>query len=454
MPTTAGGFFIKLRGMSLVETFRRHIVTLALPPGRALVAVSGGPDSVALLDLLHRSRDLHGLDLVVAHADHGIHPESSRVAEQVSRLAATYGLPIEIGRLALGRETGETAARACRYAWLEEVRARLGARIILTAHHADDQVETVLMRVLAGSGPAGLAGMASMNGPLVRPLLSIPRAELVRHLEESGLHWWLDPANSDQRHLRSWIRTELLPAVRRRLPAVDANLERVARQAARDRAAWDSVLDELPGLDLTSETDGISVAASSLGGYDSPLAQAVILAAARRAGCQLGPARIGRVLELLKGVSSGARVPLGGVWTAELAFGRLRIWREEGGTGRASWLLEGQHGEGVWGRWVFRWQPAIAPDQQSRAGMSAWFSFDSLTVRAWAPGEKLKPLGAPGRRLIVRCFQDVRVPRSRRAAWPVLARNQEIVWIPGVCRSDALLPLKGTEALRVDAEYA
>ena len=86
--------------------------------------------------------------------------------------------------------------------------------------------------------------------------------------------------------------------------------------------------------------------------------------------------------------------------------------------------------------------------------MSAWFSSDPLTVRAWSAGEKLKPLGGTGRRLVVRCFQEVRVPRSRRVSWPVLAQNQEIIWIPGVCRSDALLPARGTEALRVDAEYA
>jgi tRNA(Ile)-lysidine synthetase-like protein len=95
-----------------------------------------------------------------------------------------------------------------------------------------------------------------------------------------------------------------------------------------------------------------------------------------------------------------------------------------------------------------------APERQDRAGLSAWFTPDPLLVRAWLPGERLKPLGGAGRRLIVRCFQEVRVPRSRRQSWPVLARNDDIIWIPGVCRSDALLPVGGTEALRIDAEYA
>jgi tRNA(Ile)-lysidine synthase len=86
--------------------------------------------------------------------------------------------------------------------------------------------------------------------------------------------------------------------------------------------------------------------------------------------------------------------------------------------------------------------------------MTAWFTFDPLTVRAWAAGERLKPLGGTGRRLVVRCFQEMRVPRSRRESWPVLAQNQEIIWIPGVCRSNLQLPSHGSEALRVDAEYA
>ncbi|MEO8090318.1 MAG: tRNA lysidine(34) synthetase TilS [Gemmatimonadales bacterium] len=426
---------------------------LALPPGRAIVAVSGGPDSVALLDLLVRSRDVHGLELVVAHLDHGIHSESSRVAEQVGALAELYQLQVHIGRLALGPAAGETEARAERYAWLETLRARLGAGVIFTAHHADDQVETVLMRVLGGSGPAGLAGMASVRGEVVRPLLSVPRTDLLRHLEETGLQSWQDPANSDPRHLRSWLRHQVLPMLRHRLPDVDSKLQRISSQAGRDRAAWDSVLDALPDLDFAAESDAISVAATSLGGYDSPLAQAVILAAARRAGCQLGPSRVGRVLTLVKSGESGSRVPLGAGWTAELAFGRLRIGRNGPPSKRSAWVLEGQSGQGSWGGWSLRWAADTVPARQDRTGMSAWFTLDPLTVRGWSPGEKLRPLGGSGRRLVVRCFQEVRVPRSRRVSWPVLAQDQEIIWIPGVCRSDALVPARGTEALRVDAEH-
>src|SRR4051812_19347130 len=327
--------------MFLRDRFGAHIRHLDLPAGRTLVAVSGGPDSVALLDLLVQTRDIHRLELIVGHVDHGIHPHSGRVAEQVRGLAHSCGIPMEIGCLNLGSFAGETEARAGRYAWLEATRHRLGARLILTAHHADDQVETVLMRFLAGSGPAGLAGMAPVGGTLVRPLLPFRRVELTGYIRERGLEVWLDPANSDPRHLRSWIRTELLPQLRARLPDVEAHLRRGAGHAATDRAAWDALLEMLPGLDLQVESGAISVAAPVLAGYDSTLAQAVVRAAARRMGCRLGPSRMGRVFDLLKTGGSGARVPLGDRWTAELSFGRLRLAADEPTLVSEPWALEG-----------------------------------------------------------------------------------------------------------------
>ena len=310
------------------------------------------------------------------------------------------------------------------------------------------------MRFLAGSGPVGLAGMAPIHGRVVRPLLPFSRADLIRYLQEAALGAWTDPANSDPRHLRSWIRTDLLPAIRHRVPAIGENLLRTGRQAGRDRAAWDALLDVLPGLELTVEPGGISVAAPSLGGYDSPLAHALILAIARRAGCQLGPARLRRVVRLLQVGTSGTRAPLGGDWIAELAFGRLRLCRKSCSVVPPPLTLEGQSGEARWGPWRFRWAAAVTPEHQERTGLTAWFFSDSLLVRAWSAGEKLKPLGGTGRRLVVRCFQEVHVPRSLREYWPVVAQHQEIIWIPGVCRSDVQLPSRGSEAVRVDAEYA
>ena len=148
---------------------------------RVLVAVSGGPDSLALLHLMHATGAHHRLDLVVAHADHGIHPDSRAVADRVVAAASDLALPVAVGRLGLGAGTSETRARAARHAWLEQVRRQEGADAVVLAHHQDDQLETILLRVLAGSGPAGLAGMAARHGRRVRPLLGFQKHG-ARHL--------------------------------------------------------------------------------------------------------------------------------------------------------------------------------------------------------------------------------------------------------------------------------
>jgi tRNA(Ile)-lysidine synthase len=440
--------------MDLLTEFRAHLASLPLPQGRALVAVSGGPDSVALLDLLHRTSETHRLELAVAHVDHGIHPSSSAVASRVAALAAAMGLACHTETLALGSGAGETAAREARYAALFRLAARENAACVFTAHQADDQVETVLMRVIGGSGPAGLAGMAAATGCVIRPLLPFRRAALAGYVRERGLPAWDDPANGDPVHLRSWLRSEVLPLLRRRLPQVERRLHRVGAQAARDRRAWDQVLEALPGLDPTAEREGISVAATPLRAYDSALAEAVLLAAARRAGCTLGPTRARRVLRLVREGGSGQEVPLGQGWRAEVAFDRLRLVKAKAPQPGAPLLLDGREGEGAWSGWRIRWRPDIAPARQERDGLTAWFLPRPLTVRSWAPGDRVRPLAGAGRRLVVRCFQDARVPRRSRESWPVLAEHESVVWIPGVCRSDALLPSPGAEALRVDAEHA
>ncbi len=439
--------------MDLPARFHAHLSSLTLPAGPALVAVSGGLDSVVLLDLLHRTVG-DTLELIVAHADHGIHTDSATVAARVAALASGLGLRCEVARLELGPGAGETTAREARYAWLFGLRDRLGAAVVLTGHHADDQAETVLMRALEGSGPAGLSGMRTVSGALVRPLLRFRRLELARYARERNLPVWVDPANSDNTHLRSWLRCELLPIIRRRLPQVDDRLRRLGSQAARQRTALDSVLDLLPDLDPRTEPRGISVAAAPLAAYDSPLAQTLIIATARRAGFPMGPGRAARARDLAVSGESGREVPLGRGWRAELSFGRLRIVREGDGPPSGVVALAGQRGEAVWGEWRITWRPGTAPDRQDRSSRTAWFTGDGLVVRSWVPGEKVRPLAGAGRRLVVRCFQEARVPRRSRAQWPVLAASEMVVWIPGVCRSDALLPPAGAEALRVDVEHA
>ncbi len=439
---------------ALAERLRAHLLDSGLfdEPGLALLAVSGGPDSVAMLDLLAVLAPAFRLDLCVAHADHGIHPGSGAVAEGVADLARErFGVDVEVGRLGLGGGTGETRARRERYRFLRRVQVARGARYLVTAHHADDQAETVLLRLLRGSAPAGLAGIPA-RGPrgLVRPLLTMRHGELVQHAEEAGLPVWNDPANADARHTRSWLRSQVLPVLQERLGpgAVGALLE-VAHHARREVAAWDAALDVVPGLDPRRTEGGVSVARAGLRGYDDALAGRLVRALARRAGVALGPARAERVARFARTAASGRVLELGDTLVAETSFDRLLIARRR--PAPVARALDEAGGELVFGAWRLRWTMAPAPERLERAGWTTWLTPGALELRPPHRGERLAPLGGTGRRTLARLLMEARVPRVERVRYPVVARGSEVLWLPGVCRSGAAIPEPGTLAVRVDA---
>ncbi len=422
----------------------RVLEALRPTPGPWLVAVSGGPDSIALLHLLATVAPDHGMQPVVGHVDHGIHPDSASVAALVERHAVRLGLPYRAAQLALGAGTTETAARARRYEALERLRRESGAHGIITAHHAGDQGETVLMRVLRGSGPAGLAGMSQQRG-LVRPLLQVPARDLAAYADAVGLEYWRDPANDEQVHLRNWVRATLLPLVRERLPDIDARLADVAHQAAGQREAWDSLLDRLPGLDL--QVHGTtSVATAPWLTDDTALARQLLVALGRRAGCHVSSAAASRALAVVRRGASGRRAELGGGWCAELAFGRLVL--RPGREAMRAVGLSGEHGVAGYGGWRIEWRPGRAA-VMDRSGYVTWITKGPLEAGGPEAGDRLVPLGFTRRRSLSRLLQEARVPAGDRPAWLVLRRGGEVIWAPGVCRSAAALPAAGEAAIEV-----
>ncbi|HYK82884.1 MAG TPA: tRNA lysidine(34) synthetase TilS [Gemmatimonadales bacterium] len=437
---------------SLRQRFRAHVRAAGLfaRPGTAVVAVSGGPDSIALLDLLQDVAGELGLGLVVAHADHQIRPESHTVAATVSGVATAAGLPFELGELGLGPEASETTARRARYRWLRTVRHRHGARYLVLGHTRDDQVETILMRVLRGSAPAGLAAMAPRaRGGLVRPLLAFTKHELAAHAAQRGLPTHDDPANHDPRHLRSWVRTALLPLLERRLGrSVREDVLRLGGAAALERRAWDRMLEHLPALGFRRVRGGFEVAREGVLRYDDAVAVALLRAAARRAGLVLGIARA-RTLVALAHRPSGKRVTLGDGWAAEVAFADLRI-RRTARVAPQEFVAATAHGSGVFGGFQMAWAPASAPARLARAEWTTWIAGGAWEVRAPRPGDRLVPVGGVGRRPLRRLLMEARVPRGDRASYPVVARGETILWVPGVCRSADELPLPGTPAVRLD----
>ncbi|MGH7524167.1 MAG: tRNA lysidine(34) synthetase TilS [Gemmatimonadales bacterium] len=424
------------------------------PPGVAcLLAVSGGPDSLSLLEILHRSREVHQHRLIVAHVDHGLHPESGAVAAAVAGAAEARAIECHVVRLNLPAGVSETIARRSRRAALRRIAATADAGAIVLAHHADDQAETVLLRVLRGSGPAGLAGMTARRGPWLRPLLRVRRAELADYLTSRRLVAWADPANSDPRHLRSWVRTRIVPALQQRLPDLVERLTGLGAQAAAARAAWSEVLDALPQLDVRAELRGISVAAPVLQGYRSALRHAILAAVGRQIGVLIGSRHLAALDRLLAAGAQGGAIDLTGRFRAELAFGRLALYQSEDAVPDPRRLAPGE--DATFGAARFHTRVGKA-DSPTRDGWQAALHPGAYFVRRWQPGDRIRPLGGTGTRPVAVLLREARIPPARRTSWPVVVKADDatIVWVPGICRADAGVPAKGTEAWRVECAFA
>ncbi len=178
---------------------------------KLVVAVSGGLDSMVLLDILKKHAD-H--ELVVAHVDHGIREDSHVDARLVRDTADTYGLVHESTCFQLGKECSEEKARDYRYRWLDGIKQRHGAEGIVTAHHQDDLLETAILNLIRGTGWRGIASLRNTDARL-RPLLNVPKVELVRYAIENGITWREDTTNDDMRYLRNRIRQGIMPRLSR-----------------------------------------------------------------------------------------------------------------------------------------------------------------------------------------------------------------------------------------------
>lgn len=255
------------RGLHLRVVERLVARALWKPGERVAVAVSGGRDSIVLLDLLHRTAGVHRGRLLVVTVDHGLREGSAEDAAVAVAAAEARGLLWRRARLGLGRAS-EGEARAARYAWLDGV----DADVVALAHHRDDQVETLLLGLLRGHGARSLAGMAPRRGRYVRPLLDEPRAALAAWAERQGLGWAEDPTNASPDHLRNRVRHELVPLLESLRPGATEAAARTAGLLALD----DGLLGELAEA-VPYEPSGDRWAREGLLGVPEPVARRSLL---------------------------------------------------------------------------------------------------------------------------------------------------------------------------------
>lgn len=417
-----------------------------------LVAVSGGPDSLCLLDVLARQATRRNWRLGVACLDHGLRPESRAEAERVRAEAEARGLRFfsvrqDVKARARRRKLSiEAAAREARYSWLTKTARQHGFDAIATGHTADDQAETVLLRLLRGAGSTGLAAMRAdgivpgSRPPLrlLRPLLTTTRAEVEAYVATRKLDPSQDASNADPAYTRNRVRRELLPALEAYNPKIRRALVRLAEVSAGEAAALNEYTERLwADLAPRAISHGLLFDREAWSGLSRP-AQRLVL---RRAALilladetELGFEALDAALDRAAARASGQSLELGGGLTLTVEPKALRLSRAA--------LIAAT----VTGRLSLRRVPVdlatvrVNPDPRTayvdldvlaeRLGHPA--RANDLEVRAPRRGDRFKPLGLNGRSQLLSDFlSNARVPRAQRVSVPLVLCAGEIVWVVG-----------------------
>ncbi len=441
-----------------------------------VVAVSGGADSLALLHALQALPAAERPALWVAHLDHALRPGSESDARFVRETAARWQLGCSSERR-LVRETAarlhlsiEMAARQVRYEFLAGVAQAQGAGAVLVAHNADDQAETVLLRLLRGAGLAGLRGMRPLSrvpgAPallLGRPLLNVPRASIEAYCAQHALEPRQDASNADQTIGRNRVRHQLLPA----LEAAQPRLRRILSRTAAVLASEHAVV--LQATDRAWEQCALSAPAGQLAfarqpfGALLPALQAGLL---RRAVRTLRPALrdvdyapIAIACEFVRHAAVRQQVLLPGALALYVEYERLLVLPAASapqpelqpfmdGCSAVDVGVPGRTSLGACGWWLeVCAAPAAAAAPDRWAVQFAHPAQAPLALRSMRRGERFQPLGLHGHsQSVARFLQNVKVPQALRAAWPLLCSGEQVVWVGGWRLDARACALPGTDA--------
>ena len=412
-----------------------------------VLAVSGGLDSMSLLDAMAVGAPER--IAAVATFDHATGAHATRAVAHVRAEARRRGLPVVVGRMPRtpDRSSGlEAMWRAARYDFLRDVARARGARIV-TAHTRDDQIETVLLRILRNAGARGLAGLAA-PGPILRPLLDVRRSTLERYALSRELVWVYDPSNARLDVLRNRVRHEVLPALRAVDASIDESLWSVGDRAARWRADVEALVDAaVPHRRVAERT--LVVAASELAGYDRDSLSVLWSALAGRIGLALDRRGTTRCASFTMKRPHSGWIPLSRGWCLEAVHDELVLHRPRSPLVEQAALPDA--GEMEWAGFRF----SVGDDSELDDEWSAALSGPSRpVVRRWRAGDRLAPSRGQGRRRVTRYLSDARIAGSVRAGWPVVVQGDEVVWIPGVRRSDAATVRSGRATRRYVCERA
>jgi tRNA(Ile)-lysidine synthase len=374
-----------------------------------LVMVSGGGDSVALLDIAVRL----GADVSVLHVNYGLRPDSTLDEELVRQLCGQLGVPLAVERVQLGTEGNlQERARDARYALAEG----LVVGDYAAAHTASDQAETVLYRLAVSPGSRALHGMSPRRGRLVRPLLAVTREDLREYLRARGLEWREDPSNADRRFARARVRHDVIASLRELSPVAERTIAETARQL-RDEA---EVLDAVVAEAVKELGGGPAVLLAALREHPPAVRRLVLR---ELAGRTLSTQELDEILAL--GERGSKSLDLGGGLRAVSEYGTLRFSRMADAAAPDPVPLS-VPGRARFGDWEVEARLG-APGDVTVSDLAP-----ELTVRAWRDGDRMRPAGLGGSKSLQDLFTDRKVPRALRHTLPVVESDGEIVWVAGV----------------------
>lgn len=401
-----------------------------------LLAVSGGLDSMALMSGM--STVASDRIAAVATFDHGTGAAAREAVRHVTEQAIARGLEVVVGHMDSGAsksEGREASWREARHSFLRQTASRLGARIT-TAHTEDDQIETVLMRIMRGSGARGIAGLYA-DGPIVRPFVEVRRSVLEYYLESVQLGWIEDPSNASAEFTRNRMRRDLLPAMRSADPSVDTWVLSLAQRAATLRRDVEAFVSATVRPQLTVQ-GRLVVASRELAGYDRDSLSVLWSSLAGRAGLALDRRGTRRIAEFTISQPRSGSIPLAGGWSLEATRDAYILSKPVAMSCAPATSLPRQ-GSLDWGGFRFRVSSTAEYDSPWAAALAC----TGGVVRAWRAGDRLEPAAGQRRRRVTRYFSDAGMPGGERTGWPVVVVGDDVLWIPGVRRSDAATDRSG-----------
>ncbi|MDX2153049.1 MAG: tRNA lysidine(34) synthetase TilS [Bryobacteraceae bacterium] len=436
------------------------------PPGAKIgLAVSGGADSVFLLHALHALAPRWNLRLSVLHLDHGWRAGSAADATFVQELAASMGLPFHLRRESAPKatENQEEAGRAVRRRFFEELRATEALAAVATGHTRSDQAETVLFRLLRGSGPSGLAAILPVTREgLIRPLLATTREEIVAWLQTHGLPWREDPTNADSRFARNRIRHETLPKLAADYnPNLTAILAHAAAIAQDEEAYWANEIEIRSARYLKLEGRAVFLDTAALCGEHPAVTRRLLREAIRLVRGDLRRIdfeHLERLLELSLQKEGDGRLILPGV-DAFRSFGIIRLTEPGADLRRPYEVVLSVPGctDVAEAGFIdtelvgFSADPAVERDYNESEAVLDWdLLAGPLVVRNWEPGDRYRPAGRGSETLVKTLFQEAGVPIWERKHWPVITARRQIVWVQRFGPSETLAPgLRTRTILRI-----